>query len=131
MPEMQASIDALREAFSADTNQPFRLRKNFPYGSPKAALGHNEPAEPKYHPNLDPRSSHDQAAQFHYSQPLTPPMTAGLDASNSGSVNLGMLSNGHQQGLQLDDGGFDQIEWNPTRIFEYVHNTLFWDGGTD
>ncbi|KAL9581303.1 MAG: hypothetical protein Q9212_003979 [Teloschistes hypoglaucus] len=131
MPEMQASIDALREAFSADTNQPFRLRKNFPYGSPKAPLGHHEPAEPKYHPNLDPRSSHDQAAQFHYSQPLTPPMTAGLDAPNSGSVDLGMLSNGHQQGLQLDDGGFDQIEWNPTRIFEYVQNILFWDIGAD
>lgn len=131
MPETQASIDALREAFSADTNQPFRLRKNFPYGSPKAPLRQSEPAESKYHPNLDPHSSHEQAVPFHYPQPLTPPMTAGLDASNSGSMNLGMLSNGHQQGLQLDDGGFDHIEWNPTRIFEYVPDTFLQDSGAD
>ncbi|KAL8417818.1 hypothetical protein RB594_001446 [Gaeumannomyces avenae] len=34
MPDMQRQVDAVREAFSADTRKPFVLKPSFPYGSP-------------------------------------------------------------------------------------------------
>ncbi len=118
MPEMQSQIDALREAFSADINKPFRLRHNFPHGSPRAPLKHSqsEPAETKYPPTLGRQPSHEQSARIRYgTQPLTPPISAGLEDTNSGSMNLGMMPNSLHQGL-----GFDQSEWNPSKIFEFV-----------
>lgn len=121
MPEMQASIDALREAFSADTSQPFRLKPSFPYGSPRAPLRRTESVETNYHPPVGHQTSHERAAHVHYAtQPLTPPMTAGLDTSQAGSINLGLMPNGHQQGLDMDNINLDQSDWNPTPIFEYV-----------
>lgn len=50
MPEMQAQIDSLRLAFSADVNRPFELKPTFPYGSP---------SEP-YHPSPPPLDSQYQ-----------------------------------------------------------------------
>lgn len=123
VPEMQASIDALREAFSADTSQAFRLKPSFPYGSPRAPLKLSEPVETKYHAPFARQSSHEQAAQVNYgTQPLTPPISAGLDTAPSGSMNLGLMPNGHQQGLDMDSINLDQSGWDPTGIFEYV----FW-----
>ncbi|KAL8828983.1 MAG: hypothetical protein Q9170_006362 [Blastenia crenularia] len=125
MPEMQASIDALREAFSADISQPFRLRATFPYGSPRPTLRPTESVESKYHPSLDRQYSHEQALPHHYgTQPLTPPISAGLDDTQAGSMNLGLMPNGNQQGLNLDNMPLDQSEWNPTRIFDQW-NTAF------
>ncbi|KAL8712907.1 MAG: hypothetical protein Q9225_006854 [Loekoesia sp. 1 TL-2023] len=125
MPEMQASIDALREAFSADTSQPFRLRPSFPYGSPRATLRPSESVETNYHPTLNRQSSHEQAPQIQYgTQPLTPPISAGLDNSQAGSMNLGLMPNGNQQGLHMDNVPLDQSEWNPSRIFDQW-NTAF------
>ncbi|KAI4086898.1 MAG: hypothetical protein LQ339_008984 [Xanthoria mediterranea] len=121
MPEMQSQIDALREAFSADINKPFRLRHNFPHGSPRAPLKHSqsEPAETKYPPTLGRQTSHEQSARIRYgTQPLTPPISAGLEDTNSGSMNLGMLPNSHHQGPHIDNLGFDHSEWNPSKIFE-------------
>ncbi|KAL8679156.1 MAG: hypothetical protein Q9186_004547 [Xanthomendoza sp. 1 TL-2023] len=125
MPEMQASIDALREAFSADINKPFRLRPNFPFGSPRAPLrhSHSEPAEVKYHATLGRQISHEQPAQIHYgTQPLTPPISAGLEDTNSGSIHLGMLPNSHRPGLQMESGALDHSEWNPSKIFDMMHS---------
>lgn len=120
MPEMQASIDALREAFSADTSQAFRLKPTFPYGSPRATLRPTETAKPEYRTSLGRHSSHEHTAQVHYAtQPLTPPLTAGLDTTQAGSMNLGFM-NSNQQAVSLDHIDLDQSEWNPTRIFEYV-----------
>ncbi|KAL8766939.1 MAG: hypothetical protein Q9209_006420 [Squamulea sp. 1 TL-2023] len=127
VPEMQSQIDALREAFSADVNKPFRLRHNFPYGSPRAPLRHSrsEPMETKYHPTIGRQISLEQAPPLHYgTQPLTPPISAGLEDSNSGSMNLGMMSKGHQEGLHMDNVGLDQSEWNPSKIFDQW-NTAF------
>ncbi|KAL8922031.1 MAG: hypothetical protein Q9172_003747 [Xanthocarpia lactea] len=127
MPEMQSQIDALREAFSADINKPFRLRPNFPYGSPRPNLrhSHSEPVETKYQPTLGRQTSHEQVAPIHYAtQPLTPPTSAGLEDTNSGSMNLGVMPNSHQQGLNIDNVSFDQVEWNPSRIFDQW-NTAF------
>ncbi|KAL8802397.1 MAG: hypothetical protein Q9200_006590 [Gallowayella weberi] len=127
MPEMEASIDALREAFSADINKPFRLRPNFPFGSPRAPLrhSHSEPVEVKYHASLGRQVSHEQPAQIHYgTQPLTPPISAGLEDANCGSLNLEMMPNGHQPGLQMEGRALDHSEWDPSRIFDQW-NTAF------
>ncbi|KAI4235461.1 MAG: hypothetical protein LQ349_003151 [Xanthoria aureola] len=121
MPEMQSQIDALREAFSADINKPFRLRHNFPHGSPRAPLKHSqsEPAETKYPPTLGRQTSHEQSARIRYgTQPLTPPISAGSEDTNSGSMNLGMMPNSHHQGPHMDNLGFDHSGWNPSKIFE-------------
>ena len=121
---MQSQIDALREAFSADINKPFQLRHNFPHGSPRAKLKHtqSEPGETKYHPTLGRQASYEHSARIHYgTQPLTPPISAGLEDTNSGSMHLGLMSNDHhRQGFAMDHVGFDQSEWNPSKIFEYV-----------
>ncbi|KAI4207254.1 MAG: hypothetical protein LQ348_000639 [Seirophora lacunosa] len=125
VPEMQASIDALREAFSADTSQAFRLKPSFPYGSPRAPLKLSEPVETKYHAPFARQSSHEQAAQVNYgTQPLTPPISAGLDTAPSGSMNLGLMPNGHPQGLDMDSINLDQSGWDPTGIFDQW-NTAF------
>ena len=44
MPEMQAQIDALREAFSADTSKPFMLKPSFPYNSPAPGTSRTSPS---------------------------------------------------------------------------------------
>ncbi|KIW04048.1 hypothetical protein, variant [Verruconis gallopava] len=36
LPEVQAQVNSLREAFSADTSKPFDLKPSFPFGSPSA-----------------------------------------------------------------------------------------------
>ncbi|KAL9038684.1 MAG: hypothetical protein Q9214_005182 [Letrouitia sp. 1 TL-2023] len=117
MPEMQASIDALREAFSADTSQPFRLRANFLYGSPVASLRGSDPVDTKYQPPLSRETSHEQV---HYSQqPLTPPISAGLEDSKDrpmGASTMDLMASG---GLSMDSMGNDRSGWDPTRIFEY------------
>ncbi|KAL9599668.1 MAG: hypothetical protein Q9219_003656 [cf. Caloplaca sp. 3 TL-2023] len=125
MPEMQASIDALREAFSADTSQPFRLRSTFPYGSPQPSLGPSESAEAKFHPTIDRQFSHEPIGRGHYgTQPLTPPISAGLDNTQAGSMNLGFIPNGNQHGIPMNQIPMDQSQWNPTRIFDQW-NTAF------
>ncbi|KAL9003934.1 MAG: hypothetical protein Q9188_003228 [Gyalolechia gomerana] len=120
MPELQASIDALREAFSADTSQPFKLRSTFPYGSPRPTL---DSSEIKYHSTLDRQYS--PPARNHYgTQPLTPPISAGLDNTQAGSMNLGLMPGDNQQGLRMDNLFLDQSEWNPSRIFDQWDNAF-------
>ncbi|KAF2096590.1 hypothetical protein NA57DRAFT_42152 [Rhizodiscina lignyota] len=46
MPEMHAQINALREAFSADTSKPFALKPSFPHGSPPAHRASQSPPFP-------------------------------------------------------------------------------------
>ncbi|RMZ76124.1 hypothetical protein DV738_g5137, partial [Chaetothyriales sp. CBS 135597] len=43
VPETEAQIDALREAFSVDLNKPFELKPSFPYGSPMSG---SQPSPP-------------------------------------------------------------------------------------
>ena len=120
MPEMQTSIDALRDAFSADTSQPFQLRANFPYGSPVASLRGSEPVDSKYHPPLSRETSREHAAPVHYStHPLTPPISAGLEDVKEqpmGASTMEIMTNGE---LSMGgDVGDDRSGWDPTRIFE-------------
>ena len=121
IPEMQTQIDALREAFSADTTKAFALKASFPYGSPGTALRTSPPLDVKYqHHTLNRELSREQTHQIQYNaRPLTPPMTAGLDDGKDRPTT--MMVNGHQQPMRVAPNsiGSDQLQWNPTRIFEY------------
>jgi hypothetical protein len=134
MPEMQTQIDALREAFSADTSRPFELKRSFPFGSPSSlqasyALQPSPPLDSVLNnPMLAHHESHGQITQtpqYHPQQPMTPPVSAGLDASNDRKLppaSRPMMSNGLPQNmpLQTTSLGNEQVEWNPTPIFAYV-----------
>ena len=128
MPEMQTQIDALREAFSADTSRPFELKRTFPFASPSSTgLQPSPPLDAGHHPPMLSRhESHSQVNQMPYhTQPITPPVSAGFDMPKDtplSSASMSMMANGYQQQMptQTSSIGTSQVEWNPTPIFEYV-----------
>lgn len=123
MPEMQTQIDALREAFSADTSRPFELKPSFPYGSPGANFHPSPSLDVKYqHNNLSRQTSHEQPGQLQFhSHPLTPPIAGDHDDQDGpiAAASLTMMDNG-QQPMSLASTSIetDPIAWNPTRIFD-------------
>jgi hypothetical protein len=143
MPEMQQQIDALREAFSADTRKPFVLKSTFPYGSPEAPQQASPSRSMQYHqqPQLSRPSSmeqqsldqlHTQQPQVSYtSHPITPPISACSTDTKSDSPavqSLVMMATGQrlsqqqqqqqQQPLSNSIPMVDPSTWNPSRIFE-------------
>lgn len=130
MPEMQTQIDALREAFSADTSRPFELKRSFPFGSPSSnGLQPSPPLDSGHPPPLLTRhESHGRVHQMPYhAQPITPPVSAGFDIPKDHSLppaSMSMMTDGQQQQqtLHMQTHGLDnsQVEWNPTPIFKYV-----------
>ena len=130
VPDMQARIDALREAFSADISRPFELKPSFPYGSPSSSVGLQPSPPPDDHLSRPMPPHHDSLRQSHQlpynAQPVTPPVSAGFDTSKGNSfssVSMPMMSNGQQQQqqpLQPTSIINNQVEWNPTPIFKYV-----------
>jgi hypothetical protein len=144
MPEMQQQIDALREAFSADTRKPFVLKPTFPYGSPSAPTQSSSPRTLQYHqqPQLSrPSSMEQQSLEQHHAQqpqvrytshPITPPISAGGTDTKSDSPavqSLVMMATGQripqqqqqqQQQQPISDSVpmVDPSPWNPSRIFE-------------
>ena len=128
MRDMQTQIDALREAFSADTTRPFELKRSFPFASPRSNglqpsppldVGHPPPVLTRHH-------SHGQVNQMPYhTQPITPPVSAGFEIPKDASLSSGSMSlvtNGQQQSMpmQTPSLGTNQVDWNPTPIFKYV-----------
>jgi hypothetical protein len=141
MPEMQQQIDALREAFSADTRKPFVLKSTFPYGSPGAPQQTSPSRSMQYHqqPQLSRPSSMEQQSldQLHAHQPqvsytshpITPPISACSSDTKSDSPavqSLVMMATGQrlsqqqqqQQPLSNSIPMVDPSTWNPSRIFE-------------
>lgn len=126
MQDMQNQIDALREAFSADTSKPFELKPSFPYGSPSGKLQPSPPLDVKYqHPAIGHHESHEPAkpVQYHLQhQPITPPISVD-HSDHDGS--LAMIANCQQQQPMLintDPLVTNHTVWNPTPIFEYGSN---------
>lgn len=126
MPEMQTQIDALREAFSADTSRPFELKRTFPFASPSSSgLQPSPPLDPGHPPPMLARhESHAQVNQMPYNtQPITPPVSAGFEMPKDlslPSTSMSMMTNGqqHQLAMQTPSIGTSQVEWNPTPIFK-------------
>jgi hypothetical protein len=138
MPELQKQVDAVREAFSADTRKPFALKPSFPYGSPHPSTQSSPPRLPTgYRPGASPM---DQAQQrqlevqnyqsLNYTgHPISPPISAGPDGkSESPGVQTGglvMMSQGSQaSGMQQNLSLSDPPAWNPARLFEQWNSTF-------
>lgn len=127
MPEIQAQIDSLRLAFSADTSRPFELKPTFPYGSP---------SEP-YHPSPPPfDSSHYtpplsqvtgvQSRVGYTAYPISPPISTGTEDAKSDSSQLqplGLLTpHPVSNASSMEAPLVDENSWDPTRIIKYGSN---------
>ncbi|KAH6900648.1 hypothetical protein B0T10DRAFT_392605 [Thelonectria olida] len=136
MPELEKQINALREAFSADTRKPFVMKPSFPYGSPHPSSHSSPPQGPHgYRPPVHRTGSMDQALENRSAQPvsytthpITPPISAGPVDSKSDSPavqSLVMMSQGSQPpGMEQSMPLSDQAGWNPSRIFEQWNTTF-------
>lgn len=122
---MQKQINALREAFSVDTSRPFELKPGLLGGSPGITTMPSPPLDTRYQmPMLSRKTSPQDIAQtmsFH-GGPMTPPMTADLEAPTNGS--LSSLSSGVLPTAQQNHTSNMQAAWNPAPIFEYVSPSL-------
>ena len=135
MPDMQQQIDALREAFSADTRKPFVLKPSFPYGSPNASVNHTPPRTntqyrqgSSHSSSMDQQNMPQQPVSYTNTHPISPPISAGgVDTkSDSPAVqSLVMMATGQrapQQQQQPMASGVSMADhasgWNPSRIFE-------------
>ena len=130
MADLQKQIDAVREAFSADTRKPFVLKPSFPYGSPHPSSGssppqsHSGPAQSSLNRAgaLEQQLGADLQHVGYPSHSISPPLSTGTLDLKSDSPNLQslvMMSAASQapvmtQNLSLSDAPV----WNPSRIFE-------------
>jgi hypothetical protein len=131
MLEMRVQIDALREAFSADTSKPFELKANFPLGSPTPqpddtpTVSH---ASYAIAPTQDMANANVAASQVNYNiiHPITPPISAGSEddheSASPARQNLGIMQNqdqsSHGSDGTMQSQGHAEQQWNPTRLFE-------------
>jgi hypothetical protein len=113
MPDMQAQIQSLREAFSADTSKPFELKRGFPYGSP----GHRLEPSPPLDLNFGDSLHSNPQITFH-ATPITPPISAGHEDKETYNI-MGVPRS--QPSIPSGNAlGDENIQWNPKGIFEYV-----------
>ena len=119
-PEMEAQINALRVAFSANINKPFELKPSFPYGSPSDRLSSSPPTESPLNMPMPPQG---QLLPQHSSSYMTPPLTshAGDQKSESPHYNQYLPSDSSYaqiipQQYQQQHYMQDQNQWNPTPI---------------
>ncbi|KAH7155758.1 hypothetical protein B0J13DRAFT_436670 [Dactylonectria estremocensis] len=136
MPELEKQINALREAFSADSRKAFVLKPSFPYGSPHPSTHSSPPQATRgYRPVVHRTGSMDQALDTQGAQqvsytnhPITPPISTGHVDSKSDSPavqSLVMMSQGTQgPGMPQSMSLSDQPGWNPSRIFEQWNTTF-------
>lgn len=131
MSEMQSQIDALREAFSADTSQSFQLRRNFPSASPTGHLQPSPQSDPKF-TSLSRQTSHEQNINLQYqANPMTPPVSAGLEDHTKDhrfkTPSLSILPN-HQQSEAMPipkrSMSQDHSSWNPSQLFDKWHTAF-------
>ncbi|KAI9802183.1 MAG: hypothetical protein M1825_002903 [Sarcosagium campestre] len=141
MPEMQAQIEPLREAFSADTSKPFVLKQSFPYSSPRSAAvrlpaatnGHLGTSSTRHSSMENIRPVLYDAGAHHHRQAPTPPVSAadfdsGLQSDEIQPTRL--IANGVRRASYHHHPPVSTIQqsndasWNPSRIFDQW-NTAF------
>lgn len=121
MPEIQAQIDALRLAFSADINRPFELKPTFPYGSPSDSYQPSPPLDTQYSPPFGQAPGASQNRLGFSTQTITPPISATTEDSKSDSSQLqalGMIPHSQPSNQQLGVPLVDENSWDPTRIIK-------------
>jgi hypothetical protein len=125
MPEVHAQINGLREAFSADTSQPFELKPSFPFGSPSSQHIPSPLTDGAYHSRASNEAAPlDPANHVNYTvvQPITPPVSTTDEIPKADSPvgqSLAMMApqdHTPQPSVQHQEGF--QGQWNPTKIFE-------------
>ena len=132
MPEMQMQVNQLREAFSADINRPFELKRGFPFESPSPSAGGLQPSPPLdmniQQPILSRHGSHGHQSHMSYhTAPMTPPISStGLsfeDSKDSAFMpgSMPMMTSSQQQSMPMQTTPMNiGQEWNPTPIIKYV-----------
>ncbi|CAD6582406.1 MAG: hypothetical protein ASARMPRED_000954 [Alectoria sarmentosa] len=135
MQEMQMQVNQLREAFSADINRPFELKRGFPFQSPSPSAGGLQPSPPLdtnvQHPMLTRHQSLGHQTQMPYhATPMTPPISAGLSFEDSkdgllmpGSIPMMASSQQQAMPMQTTPMSIGQ-EWNPTPIIAQWNNAF-------
>ncbi|KAJ4985998.1 hypothetical protein SVAN01_08476 [Stagonosporopsis vannaccii] len=125
MPEMQAQVNSLRQAFTADITKPFELKATFPFGSPQVApqsspLSNQGAYRPRHPSHPSPL---EQPGQINYhAHPITPPISAsdlGSKTDSPVAQSLVMMASGQRApqtnaGMQMQEN----VQWNPQRIFD-------------
>jgi hypothetical protein len=124
MPEVHAQINALREAFSVDTSQPFELKPSFPFGSPTPSQQQPSPlADGAYISRPQGQGvSLDPASHATYiTHPITPPVSTTDEVPKAdspvGQTLVMMASQGQHPTIAGSSQDYNQ-QWNPTKIFE-------------
>ena len=134
--EMQMQVNQLREAFSADVNRPFELKRGFPFESPSPSSGGLQPSPPLdmniQHPILSRHESlgHQNHVPYH-ATPMTPPISStGLSFEDSKdgafmSSSMQTMASSQQQSMPMRTTPMSiGQEWNPTPIIAYVPSAL-------
>ena len=131
IPEMQIQVNQLREAFSADINRPFELKRGFPFESPSPSASGLQPSPPLdkniQNPMLTRHGSLGPGQMPYTTMPMTPPISStglSFEDSKDGLLMSGstqMMSSSQQQGMPMQTTPMSiGQEWNPTPIFAYV-----------
>ncbi|KAL4883609.1 hypothetical protein BJY04DRAFT_21959 [Aspergillus karnatakaensis] len=115
MPEIQAQIDSLRLAFSANISRPFELKPTFPYGSPSEPYQPSPTLETQYHPQPSQVSNLQERAGFH-PYPMTPPISASAENSKAGTPQLQPPGVIPAHAVHAETPLVDEHSWDPTRI---------------
>ncbi|KAL4734640.1 hypothetical protein BDV11DRAFT_50741 [Aspergillus similis] len=115
MPEIQAQIDSLRLAFSANINRPFELKATFPYGSPSEPYQPSPTLETPYNPQPSQISNLQERTGFH-PYPITPPISAGTEDSKAGTPQLHPPALISTHSVHAEAPLVDESSWDPTRI---------------
>lgn len=130
MPELQAQVDTVRHAFSADIRKPFLLKPSFPYSSPQPSTLSSPPQVSQgFNPGLGHTGSFDPpldtrpALVPHYGTlPVTPPTSTGPMGSKTESPSIQTIDltpqNGHLAAMQQQNLAVPDHNWNPSKIFE-------------
>ena len=132
--EMKIQVNQLREAFSADVNRPFELKRGFPFESPSPSANGLQPSPPldisMNHPMLTRHESlgHQNQMPYH-TAPMTPPISStglSFEDSKDGLMpdTMHMMASSQQQSMPMQTTPMSiGQEWNPTPIIAYVVNS--------
>ncbi|KAI1455891.1 hypothetical protein F4805DRAFT_434599 [Annulohypoxylon moriforme] len=135
LPEMIKQIDAVREAFSADTRKPFVLKQSFPYGSPHPSNHSSPPTANTFKPpmlqtgSMDPMDPHAGQQVSYANHPITPISASSADnkSDSPSAQSLSLMTPGQSSQASALAGGMslgDHSAWNPARLFDQWNTTF-------
>jgi hypothetical protein len=126
MPELEAQINTLRVAFSADVRKPFELKTSFRCGSPSEPYQPTPPLDSQYHHlQIPPNPQYDHQRQLtHPLQTLTPPISTGASESSTESpqypATFGLPNSQTAPSMMIHNSVpiQEDVQWNPTPIID-------------